>query len=110
MLRKIHYPCRVIVYNVTVKVDLNVHDLWLRWMREEHIPRVMETGCFVGNKMYRLLEEDTRDGITYVIQYFAEDISRYFDYKEHHAARLQKEGLEMFPGKFQAFRSLLREV
>lgn len=100
----------MIVYNVTVKIDLNVHDLWLKWMQEEHIPQVLETGCFIQHKMYRILEEDTRDGISYAIQYFAEDLTKYFDYKEHHAARLQKEGADRFPGKFQAFRTLLREV
>ena len=100
----------MILYNVTVKIDLDVHDLWLRWMKEEHIPRVMETGCFVESKLFRVLEENTSDGITYAFQYFANDISSYFDYKEHHAERLKKEGLDMFPGKFTAFRTLLREV
>lgn len=100
----------MIVYNVTVKIDLSVHDLWLRWMKEEHIPRVMETGCFVESKIYRVLEENTPDGITYAFQYFAEDISKYFDYKEKHAARLQKESLDLFPNKFHVFRTLLKEV
>lgn len=100
----------MILYNVTVKIDLDVHDLWLRWMKEEHIPRVMETRCFVESKLFRVLEENTTDGITYAFQYFANDISNYFDYKEHHAERLKKEGLDMFPGKFTAFRTLLKEV
>jgi hypothetical protein len=100
----------MIVYNVTIKIDLSIHDLWLKWMKEEHIPRVMETGCFVDSKMYRVLEENTTDGITYAFQYFAQDISNYFDYKEHHAAHLQKEGLDLFPGKFHAFRTLLKEI
>jgi len=100
----------MIIYNVTVKIDLSVHDLWLKWMKEEHIPRVIETGCFTDSKMYRILEEDTRDGISYAIQYFANTLGDYFEYKEHHAARLQKEGLDLFPGKFQAFRTLLKEV
>lgn len=100
----------MIIYNVTVKINLEVHDLWLKWIKEEHIPRVLETGCFTHAKIFRILEEDTRDGISYAMQYFAENMSNYFDYKEHHAARLQKEGLDMFPGKFQAFRTLLREV
>ncbi len=40
----------MIIYNVTVKIDLDVHDLWLKWMKEEHIPRVMETACFTDCK------------------------------------------------------------
>ena len=100
----------MIIYNVTVKIDLSVHDLWLKWMKEEHIPRVMETGCFTDCQMYRVLEENTTDGITYAFQYFAENISKYFDYKEHHAARLQQESLDMFPGKYTAFRTLLKKI
>lgn len=89
---------------------MSVHDLWVKWMKEEHMQRVMETGCFLQCKMYKILEEDTSDGISYAVQYFAENLSNYFDYKEQYAERLQKEGLEMFPGKFQAFRTLLKEV
>lgn len=100
----------MIVYNVTIKIDLDVHDLWLRWMKEEHMHRVVETGCFTHAKIYRILEEDTRDGISYAIQYFAEDMSKYFEYKEKFAPQMQKEGLELFPGKFHAFRTLLKEV
>lgn len=100
----------MIIYNVTVKIDLSVHDLWFKWMKEEHMARVMETGCFTDCKMYRVLEENTSDGITYAIQYFANTMTDYFDYREKHAARLQREGLDMFPGKFTAFRTLLKEV
>jgi hypothetical protein len=100
----------MIVYNVTVKIDLDVHDIWVRWMKEDHIPRVMATGCFVNFKMYRILEEDQTDGISYATQYFAKTINDYFDYKENFATTLKNEVQEMFPGKFVAHRTLLREV
>lgn len=100
----------MIIYNVTIKIDLSVHDVWLKWMQEEHIPRVMETGCFTQYKMFRILEEDTSDGISYCIQYQAENIANYFDYRNRFAPALQKETNDTFPGKFVAFRTLLREV
>ena len=100
----------MIVYNVTVKIDLSVHEVWLRWMKEEHIPRVLETGCFTTYKMYRIMEDNQADGMSYAIQYFANELSNYFTYKELHAARLQKETADTFPNKYHAFRTLLREV
>src|SRR5690242_1768930 len=100
----------MIIYNVTVKIDLSAHDLWLNWIKEEHIPDMLSTGCFVSSKMYRVLQEDETDGITYSIQYFAENITKYFDYKEHFANEMQQRGLARFEGKFVAFRTLLREV
>ena len=38
----------MIVYNVTIKIDLDVHDLWLKWMKEEHMARVLKPGTLVG--------------------------------------------------------------
>ena len=100
----------MIVYHVTVKIDLSVHDLWIKWMKEEHIPRVMETGCFVDHKVYRILQEDETEGISYAFQYFANNITDYFNYQKNFAAALQKQSLDLFPGKYSAFRTILKEV
>jgi hypothetical protein len=100
----------MIIYNVTFKVDLTVHDVWLHWMKEDHIPRVIETGCFTGYKMYRILEENTEDGISYCVQYSANEIVDYFNYKNNFGAAFKQELADFFPGKLVAFRTLLREV
>ena len=100
----------MIIYNVTIKIDLTVHDTMLHWLREDHIHRVVQTGCFTGYKMYRILEENTQDGISYCIQYSANEITDYFNYKEKFAAAMKKETEEAFPGKFIAFRTLLKEI
>jgi Domain of unknown function (DUF4286) len=100
----------MIVYNVTITVDLNISELWVKWMKEEHIPRVMETGCFKEFKFYRIMEDNQSEGMTYAVQYFATELSHYFDYQEKHALRLQKESKDTWPDKYTAFRTLLREI
>jgi hypothetical protein len=100
----------MIIYNVTVKVELLIHEEWLSWMKETHIPDVLATGCFVDNKIMRLLEEDNSDGFTYAVQYRCLDMSNYMNYKEKYAAGLQKEVLAKYGENFVAFRSLLKEV
>ena len=100
----------MIVYNVTIKIDLNVHELWVKWMKEDHIPKVMATGCFKDFKFYRMMEENQSDGMTYAVQYFATELSNYFDYKEKYAPLLQKEMNDTWPDKYAAFRTLLREI
>ncbi len=100
----------MIVYNVTVKIDLPVHDEWLKWMTEKHIPDVMATGFFMDNKMFRIMADSEHDGITYAIQYFAENFSKYTDYQENAAPALQKEHTEKFKDRFVAFRTLMRPV
>lgn len=100
----------MIVYSVTVKIDLDVHNEWIEWMQSKHIPDVLATGKFVDYKMLRILAEDERSGISYNIQYRAKTMSDYFDYQNNEAAALQAEHTEKYKDKFVAFRTLLKEI
>lgn len=99
----------MIIYNVTVKIELDVHLDWLEWMKQKHIPDVMETGCFMRNEIAKVLI-DEEDGITYSIQYRCESISELNNYFESHAPALQKDHMERYKEKFIAFRTLLELV
>ena len=96
----------MIIYNVTVNIDDEVHDEWLKWMREVHIHDVMGTGLFLENKICKVLMEEEA-GITYSIQYTCKSMNEYDKYREVHAPALQKLHTDKFAGKFVAFRTLL---
>lgn len=98
------------IYNVTVNVEDSVHTEWLTWMKEDHIPAVMATGCFVANRMLRLLSEIENNGITYGLQYYFDKMEDYVRYQDKYAAKLQEEHKQKFDGKFVAFRTLLEIV
>ena len=44
----------MILYNITVSIDYNVHQEWLIWMKEVHIPDVMSTGLFLKSKIAKI--------------------------------------------------------
>lgn len=99
----------MILYNVTVNVEEDVHDRWLVWMKEEHLPMVMATGKFIRFSMYKILDRQQGEtGVTYSIQYLAENISDYEDYRDNHAPALQAETQKYFGGSFVAFRTVLQ--
>ena len=52
------------IYNVTTKVAHEIHTDWFHWMKQEHIPAVMQTGCFTNSQFVRLLETDEEDVIS----------------------------------------------
>jgi len=99
----------MILYNVTVNIDLDVHDEWLTWMKEVHIPDVMNTGCFLENKLCRILAEE-EGGKAYSIQYLCKDADTYQNYLDTYAAKLQQEHTDKYDGKFMAFRTLLNVI
>ncbi len=99
-----------VIYNVTVKIDLDAHDDWLHWMKNAHIPDVMATGLFTESRMLRIMAEDESDGISYAIQYDAKSMSDYLTYQAEQAPRLQKDHQDKFANKYVAYRTLMRLV
>ena len=56
----------MIIYNVTINVEESVHSAWLTYMKENHIPDVLNTGCFTGFTFCRILStQSDEEGMTY---------------------------------------------
>ena len=98
------------IYNVTIKVNWSIHEAWVTWMRETHIPDVMCKGCFTGYQLVRVLEIDDTEGPTYATQYFAGSKADYNQYIEIHAPALRKSALDKWGNNFIGFRSLMEVV
>lgn len=100
----------MIIYNVTVNIDDSVHEKWLEWMQSTHIPEVLETGKFIKAKMARVLVEEEMGGITYSIQYTAENREILDKYYAEDAERMRDQVTELFGNKFVAFRTELAVI
>ncbi|MBZ0204801.1 MAG: DUF4286 family protein [Flavobacteriales bacterium] len=99
----------MILYNVTVNVDLDVHEMWLVWMRNTHLPEVMATGHFLDARICRILSEGD-SGVTYAVQYTCASMAEYERYRNEHAERLRAESEKYYGGKALAFRTLLEVI
>ena len=100
----------MIIYNVTLKVDKEIVAEWLQWMKEVHMPELMKTGLFSENKLCRLLEQDETDGATFVAQYFCKSMTEYNKYISEHSQVMREKGMQLFGGKFAAFRTVMEVV
>ena len=104
----------MIIYNVTVNIESSVHDEWIRWMKEVHIPDVMKSGLFLENRMLKVLGDDPDQigtgGATYAIQYTCRNIADFRKYETEFAPGLRKEHQEKFKDQFVSFRTLLELV
>jgi hypothetical protein len=96
----------MILYNVTIIVEETIHEPWLNWMQKVHIPQVMDTGSFVSNRMLKVLDSPN-EGVTYCVQYIADSLEKYNEYKQKYAAALQADFPEQFANKFVSFRTLM---
>jgi len=101
----------MILYNVTVNIDTDVEQDWIAWMKESHIPEVMNTGYFTSYRMMKMLSEGQDDtGKTYAIQYMAETLGHLETYLNTVAPKIQKKSIIRYGTKLAAFRTVLEEV
>ena len=99
------------LYNVTLKIDAAIHEEWLAWMQQTHIPEVLQTGFFVENRIYRLIEpDDDDDSATYAVQYSFRQLADLHRYQADCAPALQKAHTDRYEGRFMAFRTVLKAV
>lgn len=101
----------MIIYNVTVNIENDVHQDWIAWIKTVHIPQVMATGFFLEHKICKVLStQEDETGHTYAIQYTCASMNDLDEYREKHAPALQKDHLARYEGKFVSFRTLLEVV
>ena len=100
----------MILYNVTVGIDLDVEEEWLVWMMKSHIPEVMATNMFKDFEVYKIISEEKEGTSSYSIQYFAESMDEIQNYLTNFAPDLVKKHMEKFQNKHVAFRTLLQKI
>jgi hypothetical protein len=97
------------IYNVTTNIEEDVHDQWVKWMKEKHIPAMMKTGKFISATMSRVDVIESMGGITYSVQYKVQSKALLERYFEEDAEELRAQ-TKPFEGKFVSFRTEMEIV
>ncbi len=100
----------MVVYNITIKILPEIEEEWLEWQHTEHIPGVMASGKFSGYRFFRLMDQEEDDGLTFVIQYFADNRADYDEYIYKFAPALRDEAIARWGDRFIAFRTIMEEI
>ncbi len=100
----------MILYNITINVSRDIEQDFIGWMKDVHIPEVLETGIFHDHKFFRLLHESEDGSTNYCIQYFTDSLAQMMEYERKHAALLRAKTQERYKDKAIAFRTLLETI
>ncbi len=100
----------MIIYNITINVDESIHEDWVNWMQEIHVPEVLATGKFTKALMSEVLVKEDLGGVTYSIQYTCESSELLLKYYQEDAQRLRDAVVKKFGDKFGVFRTEMKIV
>ncbi len=106
--RKITFA-HMILYNVTCILDEEIHSDWLNWMRTKHLQDMMDTGCFVSNRVLKVLDSPN-EGVTYCVQFIAETMEKYEEYQAKFAPALRADTTTRFADKLVKYRTVMESI
>lgn len=98
------------LYNITYNIEEQIHDQWLRWVQEYHIPDVLKNTPFVGAKLIKVWMDEELGGITYSIQYQAENRAMLDIFLYESKFNIFGDMLKMFPNQFVSFSTELEVI
>lgn len=98
------------IYNVTVQVERSIADAWLSWLQQEHIPELLQTGCFVKHQVVKLVDAEETESVTYAIQYYAESETELNKYLNEHASVFRQRGFDRWGNSYIAFRTIMEVI
>lgn len=99
----------MILYNVTIILEEEIHEAWLNWLKQEYLVQVMDTGCFVSYRVLKVLDSPN-EGLTYCIQYIADSNEKYREYLSSYENNQMNHVPNQFLNKFVVFTTLMEYI
>jgi len=99
----------MILYNVTIILDAEIHVNWLKWLKNQHLKEMMSTGFFISYRLLKVLDSPN-EGVTYCVQYIADSVEKYNEYMQIHPNQLQTNVPAEFLNKFVVFSTLMEFI
>ena len=100
----------MIIYSVTINIDNTVHDQWFKWMKDNYIPVLLNSGLIIENKILRLLTEVNNEGTTYSFQYYLNSMDDYKKLEHTFLPAIQNSLYDLYKNSYVEFTTLLEVV
>ncbi len=99
-----------VIFNITVKVERSILQLWFRWVSNEIAPHMIGTNCFTKFTILKLLEIDDADGSTYAVQFFSKSLTDYQRYAKDFPNDFTEKSFQKWGEKTMAFSTVMQVV
>ena len=100
----------MVIYNVTTHVESSIEESWLNWMKEKHIPEMLATKKFKTAKIFKIINENDKGGISYAAQYQCDNKITLEQYLNDFAAKLREDSVNKFGDRILSFRTELELI
>lgn len=100
----------MLLFNITFNIEPHISQQWLKWMKVNFVPTVMQTELPYKSTTLKLLTEIENSGSTYSFQFHFKTMEDFLSFEFNHKERILDRHDMLFRGKFVQFSTLLEEI
>lgn len=100
----------MLIFNTTFLVSDNAHGAWLKWVREQHIPFMLESNYFTHPQVARVITSDKDAGTSFSVQFRIRDMRTLKLWNQEYSAAFQENCAQQFGTEVLFFTTVLEMV
>lgn len=100
----------MLLFNITFNIETHIQQQWLKWMKANFVPSVMQTKLPYKSTILKLLTEIENAGSTYSFQFHFKKMEDFLSFELNHKEQILDRHNMLFRGKFVQFSTLLEEI
>lgn len=101
----------MLIFNTTYLVSDKVHGAWLRWLKEQHVPFMLDCGCFSTPQIAKVLStEADQEGTSFSVQFRIADVASLNRWNAEHGEAFERRCGEKFGADVLTFSTVLEIV
>lgn len=100
----------MLIFNTTFLVSDKTHGIWIKWVREQHIPFMLESGMLSNPQVAKVISTEDQEGTSYSVQFHVEDMKTLEDWHIQYAKTFEKQFAEKFGTEGMFFASVLEII
>ena len=98
------------IFNTTYLVSDKVHESWLEWVREQHIPFMLHSTYFSHPQVARVITSDKQDGTSFSVQFHVQDLHTLKQWNKEYSSLFQQNCSLQFGAEVIFFTTVLELV
>ena len=100
----------MLIFNTTFLVSNALYESWMSWIKESHIPFVLQSGMFTKPQLAKVYSHEDQDGSSYSLQFHVEDLETLEKWHLQYAKTFEQNFANKFGSEIVFFASILEII
>jgi len=100
----------MLIFNTTYLVSDKAHGPWLKWVREQHIPFMLNSTYFSQPQVARVITSAEQDGTSFSVQFHVQDMHTLKLWNKEYSLLFQEKCSQQFGTEVIFFTTVLEVV